>query len=151
MMLVTIILLLPVVANSAGIYYQDLNIYPEFNITTQDTVFAELSGEFATSGFQIDGNPVVDISNDIISIQFNSTSPTGVVLNWLVPFSVDAELGQFNPGTYNVTALFSVDGVVQHVLNDSFNVSAVPLPAGIWFLGSGLIALFPLYKKLIRS
>ncbi len=95
----------------------------------------------------IEGNPLVTIAENNIGIDFNSSSPDGIVLFMLMPFSINANIGLLNAGAYNVNANFYVDGILEHTLTDSFTV--VPLPAGVWLFGAGLIVLFSLNKKLI--
>lgn len=134
-------IMLPSIAQSASILNPALTINPAPPLTTQDVIYAELSGDFATSGFVIDGDPLVTLSGNNIAIDFNSSSPTGIVLFVLTPFSVNADIGLLNAGTYNVISDFYVDGILEHTLNSSITVSAIPLPAAVWLFASGLIGL----------
>jgi hypothetical protein len=147
--LISNILLLPAIAQGASIYNPALAIYPTTQITTQDAVYAQLSGDFATTGYVIEGEPLVTITANNIGINFSALPPDGIVLFVLTPFSINANIGQLNAGAYNVNANFYVNGVLEHTLTDSFTVSAVPLPAALWLFGSGLIALFSLRRKSV--
>lgn len=145
-------ILLSHIAESASIYNPTLLIYPDAPITELDTIYAELGGDFATSGYVIDGDPIVTITDYNIGIDFNSLSPPPdlIVLAVLTPFSVNANIGLLSVGAYNVNANFYVDGILEQTVTDSFTVSAVPLPAGVWLFASGLLGLIGISKRKTR-
>ena len=146
-LLINSVILLSANAQSASIYNPALTLYPEPPLTTQDSVYAELSGDFATAGFVIDGDPSVTIAGNRINIAFYALAPTGFVAQVIIPFSVNAGIGLLNEGTYDVSAGFYVDNVLEHQLNDSLTVSAIPLPAAVWLFGSGVIAMIGLARR----
>ena len=136
----------PAIAQSGSIGMPSLSIYPDQPIANLDTVYAELGGIFPHYGYAID-ELVVTIEENNIGIDFNSTTLDGIWPMRLWPFSVEAEIGLLDAGTYNVSAGFYLDGNLEHTLSDSFWVAPVPLPAGIWLFGSAIAGLFLLRRK----
>lgn len=134
-------------AQRVSILDPTLTIFPAPPLTTLDSITAGLSGEFPSTGFSIESGPLVAISANNIDISLYITSPTGIVLPVLIPFTVDAPIGRLDPGTYDVRAWFYVDNALDHQIKDSFTVSAIPLPAAVWLLGSGLIVLIGLARR----
>ncbi len=147
--LISSFILLSSIAEGASIYNPTLAIYPNAPITELDLIYAELGGDFATSGYTVDNAPLVTITDYNIGIDFNSSSPPPdlIVLTVLTPFSVNADIGLLSTGVYNVNANFYVDGILEQTVTDSFTVSSVPIPAGAWLFGSGLLGLIGIAKR----
>ncbi|MBN8454347.1 hypothetical protein [Accumulibacter sp.] len=155
--LIASFMLLPAVAKGYSIYGTTLDIQPNALITTQDTVSAVLGGEFPSTGYCGSTNPcgtTVTINGFNIDIDFRSRAPAGFALDVLVPFSFTASLGHLSPGTYLANAYFYVDDTLLNVVSPpsknlvakSFTVSAIPLPASLWLVVMGLLAIFCIWR-----
>ena len=140
--LFTSLLLLPVIAK-AVLINPTMTIAPG-QPTPGDNIVATLSGAVPTTGFTYDV-PVVTINQSAINIDFNITSPTGIVLPVIVGFSADADIGNLAIGDYDVSANFIVDGILETVLKQS--ISVVPLPAAVWLFASGCLGLVGVAKR----
>ena len=118
-----------------------LAIFPAPPLTPLDSITAELSGQFPSTGFSIESGPIVAIAANNIDISLYFTSPTGIVAPVFTPFTVDAPIGRLDPATYDVRAWLYVDSALASQIRDSFTVSTIPLPAAVWLFGSGLVGL----------
>jgi hypothetical protein len=141
-LLISSLMLFPAGAASA----LELEIFPTSTITTLDPVHAQLSGEFPTTGYKMQ-DPQVTLLENNIGINFNASSPQGPVLQIITPFSIEADIGLLDAGTYQVNAFYFLDGNLQATWTDAFTVSPVPIPVSIWLFASGLIILFCLNKR----
>jgi len=143
LLIAAIILTISNYANSASVYL-DLPSINFTSPTTDEYIVAEISGSYATPGFSLNSAPTVDIGIGGVNIVFDVSSPSGIQPFVLDPFNYSVDIGQLSAGDWYLTPIFFVDGVFDAQLTTSlplFSVSAVPVPAAIWFFGSGLIGL----------
>jgi len=150
--LISSFLLLSSIAESATIIDPSLTIFPNPLITTEDAINAELTGDFPTSGFTLEDDPLVAFAGNIISIDYRFLSPPGPAADVITPFSASADIGKLNTGTYFVYAKLFVDNTWEQSIMEPFTVTAapvsnVPIPAAAWLFGSSLIALFSLNRR----
>jgi len=143
-------------ANSASIILNP----PSINFaspSTTDFIVADISGQYITPGFVLNGTPIVDISIGGINITFDVSSPTGIEPFVLDPFNYSVDIGQLSAGDWYLTPIFYVDGALDAQLTTSLplftvtEVSSVPVPAAVWLFGSGFIVLVGLARRKVHT
>jgi len=137
-------------------YAHSISVYPNLptinfaSPTTADFIVAEITGDYATPGFILNGTPTVDIGTGGINITFDISSPSGTPLFVLDPFNYSVDIGQLSVGDWYLTPIFYVDGIFDNTLytvSPLFTVTPVPVPAAIWLFGSGLIGLAGITRR----
>ena len=136
-------------ANSASVFPN----LPSINFTsptTADFIVADISGNYSTPGFVLNGSPAVDIGIGGINITFDISSPIGPKPQVIDPFDYSVDVGLLSAGDWYLTPIFYVDGAFDTALFTMaplFTVTAIPLPAATWLFGSGLIGLIGLARR----
>ena len=118
----------------------DISISPTPS-TTDDYLYATVSGSYVTAGHLLINTPVANISANTIDIDFFIDEPDGPASTVIIDFSYVIDLGFLNEGNYDINAYFYMDSFIDQVANNSLTVSAVPVPAAVWLLMSGLLTL----------
>jgi len=145
------------VIGSASFPYLDLNSLNVSNgngtltIKLTDTGFYlpdTLSGFEGLIGGTTDGTVTADIYLDIT----NTTFGTGTLLGSFGPFSSGAFSDDFiwtgDPAEpFSLTIVASITQGAGNVTSFDCEISAVPIPATVWILGSGLIGLVGIRRK----
>lgn len=108
-----------------------------------------MNGSFATTGYTLNDLSLTNITNDF-EINFLISTPDGIVMFVLDPFSYSVDLGLLDAGDYSITANFYVDGILDNSINNNFTVSSVPLPAAAWLFLSGLFSIAA-YGKISKK
>ena len=118
-----------------------LTIDPQ-NPTPFDSITATLAGQFNKSGYTFSDQIDVIIENNLISISFYALKPTGGKNSYApTPFEVVANIGSLSLGIYDITATLFLNGKNVNSISSQFEVAAVPIPAAIWLLLTGLASL----------
>ncbi len=144
--LLLLLLTTSLAANGASVYLSDLNVNPVSPLTS-DFIVAGIEGSYATPGYFLVDAPMLSISGNDIAIDFMVNSPSGIVPDVLDPFSYMVDVGNLNVGFYNIRASFYVDAVFDDAIDDSFIVSAVPIPPAVFLFLSGVISFYAFAKK----
>lgn len=140
-------IILPLSAKAISVYPSDIAISPTPQ-TSNDYLFAQISGEFATPGYTLNSISSPIISNNNIGINFSFSAPDGIVIQILDPFSYSVGLGLLDAGDYSITANFYVNGILDNIINNTFTVSSVPLPPAAWLFISGIFSILTLSKAV---
>lgn len=90
-----------------------------------DSLSMDIGGAFPSSGFDIELPPNVVVHGNDIAINIPVASPTGSPQQEVTPFSVTADIGMLDGGTYNYSIDLLVDDLVASSLNGAFDVTAV--------------------------
>lgn len=136
-------------AHSASVFLEP----PSINFTsptTNDFIIADISGDYSTPGFVLNGSPIVDIGIGAINISFDISSPIGPQPTVLEPFNYFVDIGLLSAGDWYLTPLFYVDGNFDSTITSIvplFTVSEVPVPAAAWLFGSGLLGLIGVARR----
>ena len=136
-------IILPLSAKAMTIYPSDIAISPTPQ-TNNDYLYAEISGDFSELGFTLNSISSPIISNNYIDINFSFTALDGGAYQALEPFSYSVALGLLDSGDYSITANFYIDELLDSTINNTFTVSAVPLPAAAWLFISGILSILTL-------
>jgi hypothetical protein len=118
---------------SLAVFLDELLIGTELNATDQ------VGDDFLHAVFEVEDESLLDLS--MVSFLFQLDGPTGsnvLIDNIMFPGLIN---GDFEDGLN----LWSPQG------EGSVSTSAVPIPAAVWLLGSGLIGLFGIRRKLKNS
>ena len=132
---------LPLSAKAISVYPSDITIFPTPQ-TTNDFISAQINGSFATPGYTLNSTSLLNPTGNDFEIGFSLSSPNGIVIQILDPFSYSVGLGSLDAGDYSITANFYVDGLLDNTINNTFTVSSVPVPAAAWLFFSGILSIF---------
>ncbi len=143
-------------ANAASVAYNgnagtlDSIVFSPDPATSLSNITAAIQGTLSLQGYAVSPNAEItspDNQNNIFIslfiVESAASNPDGVAS----PFEVLADIGLLAVGIYNVKVDLWLQGHSIDSITSQLEVSAVPLPAAVWLLLSGLISLFAFGKK----
>lgn len=138
-------IIMPLSAKATSVYPSNITVTPTPQ-TTNDIISAQINGEFATPGYQLDSISLLNTTGNHFDIGFSLFAPDGFVIQILDPFSYTVSLDLLDAGDYSITANFYVNGFLDNTISDTFTVSSVPLPPAAWLFFSSILSIFTLGK-----
>ncbi len=127
--------------HAASIYGGSIDITPT-TPDINDFLVANISGSYGSAGYIFENAQLQSISNDTVNIDLFIDAPNGPSLTVISDFFYSVNLGPLSAGTYTISADFYFDGNLENTIVNTFEVSAVPIPAAAWLFLTGLISIF---------
>lgn len=127
------LLVIPVIARATSVFPSDIIIEPTAP-NKQSFIILTVNGNFSTPGYTLIEIPLLDITDNIITVGFGLNSPDNPVITTLDPFAYPVNLGNLEAGKYTVIVNFSVDGLLDNTIQGEFEVFANSITSILYLL-----------------